>query len=482
MTALWTSDYAAAATGGCATRPWQAHSVSIDSRTLEPGALFVALKDVRDGHEFVADALKRGAAAAMVSRVPEGLAEDAPLLIVDDVLRGLEALASAARARTTAKVIGITGSVGKTSTKEMLRAILAGQGKVHAAEKSYNNHWGVPLTLARMPADADFAVIEIGMNHPGEIAPLARLADLDAALVTTVAPAHLAAFGRVENIAREKASIMQGLRPGGVAVLNADIPTSETLFDAARTRGARIVGFGEKGSEATLLVSTPQNGQTVAQARMTGPDGAVHPLLFKLQSPGKHFAMNGLAALAVAAALGVDLALAAGDLGRWAPYEGRGARETILLDIVHDGMTLELIDDSYNANPASVGAALDMLAAIAPVDGIGRVSRGRRIAILGDMLELGADEMTLHAALAEHPAMASVDVIHCVGARSHALWEALPAERRGQWCQDSAEMAAEMRHLLDAGDIVLVKGSLGIRLSRVVDAIRKLGQVRPQET
>ncbi|MES2549061.1 MAG: UDP-N-acetylmuramoyl-tripeptide--D-alanyl-D-alanine ligase, partial [Pseudomonadota bacterium] len=191
---LWTSLDAAQATGGQVTKAWAASGVSIDTRTLQPGDLFVALKDARDGHEFVAQALEKGAAAALVSRIPDGVAADAPLLIVPDVLQALEALGGFARARTTAKVVGVTGSVGKTSTKEMLRAILSGQGKTHAAEASYNNHWGVPLTLARMPQDADFAVIEIGMNHPGEIAPLARLARLDVAMVTTVAPAHLEAF------------------------------------------------------------------------------------------------------------------------------------------------------------------------------------------------------------------------------------------------------------------------------------------------
>ncbi|MDV7142618.1 UDP-N-acetylmuramoyl-tripeptide--D-alanyl-D-alanine ligase [Tropicimonas sp. TH_r6] len=467
---LWTSEDAAAATGGRAPTPWQASSVSIDTRTLEPGALFVALKDVRDGHDFVAQALEAGAAAALVDRVPEGVSEDAPLLIVEDVLEGLEALGVAARARTKAKVIGITGSVGKTSTKEMLRAILSRQGKTHAAEKSYNNHWGVPLTLARMPADADYAVIEIGMNHPGEIAPLAKLADLDAAMVTIVAPAHLEAFENVEGIAREKATILEGLRPGGPAILNADLDTSPLLFDAARAKGADIMGFGEKGIDAELIHVLQQDGQTMVQARISGPNGASHPVVFKLQTPGRHFAMNGLGALAAASAVGADLAIAAHDLGLWLPFEGRGARETILLDPVEE-VGFDLIDDSYNANPASVGAALDMLATTAP--------KGRRIAILGDMLELGASEIELHAALADHPAMAGIAQVHCVGPRSRALWEALPARQQGRWCEESTEMAAKFHECVAPGDIVLVKGSLGIRLARVVDAIRKLGQSEP---
>ena len=230
---------------------------------------FVALKDVRDGHDFVAAALAKGAAAALVSRVPEGVAPDAPLLIVPDVLVALEGLGAFARARSRARVVGVTGSVGKTSTKEMLRAILAGQGKTHAAEASYNNHWGVPLTLARMPVDTDFAVIEIGMNHPGEIAPLARLAQLDVAMITTVAAAHLEAFASVDDIAREKAAIFEGLVPGGVAVFNADLETVPILRAVAEKAGARCIGFGASARadwrlldarilhEATVCRATP---------------------------------------------------------------------------------------------------------------------------------------------------------------------------------------------------------------------------------
>ena len=467
---LWTAAEAAAATGGHATTEWQASSVSIDTRTLAPGALFVALRDVRDGHDFVADALARGASAALVSHVPDGVPADAPLLIVPDVLAGLEALGRAARARTQARVIGITGSVGKTSTKEMLRAALSGQGKVHAAEKSYNNHWGVPLTLARMPRDADFAVIEIGMNHPGEIAPLARMADLDAAVITNVAPVHLEAFEDVEGIAREKAAIFEGLRPGGPAVINADLPTAPMLFAAAEARGARIIAFGETGRDARLIGADILENQTVVQARVTGLDGVSHPVVFKLQSPGRHFAMNGLAALTAATALGADLALAATDLGQWQPVAGRGSRRRIVLDFVDDA-AFELIDDSYNANPASVGAALAMLAAAAP--------RGRRIAIIGDMLELGPQEAALHADLAALPAIAVIDWMHCVGPRARALWEALPAAKRGHWSEDSAAMAGRVHELVAPGDIVLVKGSLGTRMARVVDGLVKLGQAAP---
>jgi UDP-N-acetylmuramoyl-tripeptide--D-alanyl-D-alanine ligase len=471
---LWTSSEAAAATGGRVTRDWQASGVSIDTRTLVKGDLFVALKDVRDGHDFVAQALAKGAAAALVSHVPEGVAAGAPLLLVPDVLQALAALGAAARARTKAKVVGVTGSVGKTSTKEMLRAILSGQGATHAAEASYNNHWGVPLTLARMPADTRFAVIEIGMNHPGEIAPLARLSRLDVALVTTVAPAHLEAFDSVEGIAHEKASIFDGLITGGTAIFNADIGTTPVLAAKAAAVGAIPVSFGKKaGADFQLLDARLCDDATVCRATRRG-----EPILFKVSSPGAHFALNALAALAVAEALGADPMIAAHDLGRWMPPAGRGQRERIVLDIVEETY-FDLIDDAFNANPASMAAALDMLIAAKPTDGIGRVGGGRRIAVLGDMLELGPTEARLHADIAHHPGLAAVHVIHCVGPRMRALHAALPRSQRGEWVETAPELAVRVRSLIDAGDILLVKGSKGSKVSLVVDALRKMGQGTP---
>ncbi|MCX7645155.1 MAG: UDP-N-acetylmuramoyl-tripeptide--D-alanyl-D-alanine ligase [Rhodobacteraceae bacterium] len=474
--ALWTSADIAAVTGGRATRSFAVSGLSIDSREIAPGDLFVALTAARDGHDFAADALARGAAGALVSRVPEGLAED-PLVIVPAVQPALEALGRAGRARARARVVGITGSVGKTSTKEMLRAVLGGQGSVHAAEKSFNNHWGVPLTLARLPAEADFAVVEIGMNAPGEIAPLARMAALDVAVITTVAPAHLAAFDSVAGIAHEKASILEGLRPGGVAILNRDIETWPILKAKAEAVGARIVTFGESAGADWRLVSAELAGDmTVVRAR--SPRGEV---LVRVMSSGRHFGLNALAVLAVAEAFGLDPAVAACDMGLWRPVAGRGMRERLVMDVVDDHLTFDLFDDAYNANPASVAAALDMLAAAAPRDGVGRIGRGRRIAILGDMLELGPTERELHAALARHPAMASVALVHCVGPLMRALHEALPASQRGEWHETAEGLAARAHTLIDAGDVVLVKGSKASRVSLVVEAIRRLGHPAQNE-
>ncbi|HET9069020.1 MAG TPA: Mur ligase family protein, partial [Amaricoccus sp.] len=288
--ALWTRDAAVAATGGECARDWSATGVSIDTRTLAPGDLFVALSAARDGHDFVAEALAKGAAAALVSRRPEGLAADAPLLLVPDVLEGLRALGGAARARFRGRVVAVTGSVGKTGAKEMLRTALGAQGSVHAADKSFNNHWGVPLTLARMPAEADFAVIEVGMNAPGEIAPLARLARPHVALVTTVEAVHLAAFRDVRGIAREKAAIFLGLEPGGVAVINRDIATYPILLAAARRAGARPVRFGRGGRPEFRLLEVKVGAvSTCARARARG-----RTFLYRLGVPGRHLAMNAL--------------------------------------------------------------------------------------------------------------------------------------------------------------------------------------------
>ncbi len=477
MTVLWSRDAAVAATGGASPRDWAATGVSIDTRSLMPGDLFVALSAARDGHDFVAEALGRGAAAALVARRPDGVAADAPLLVVPDVLAALRALGAAARARFAGRLVAVTGSVGKTGSKEMLRLALGAQGRVHAAEKSFNNHWGVPLTLARLPADADFAVLEIGMNAPGEIAPLAALARPDVAVITAIEAVHLAAFRDIRGIAREKAAIFGGLVPGGAAVMNRDTPTYPVLLAAARRAGARPVRFGRTGRPEFRLgeVLVGETGTSVA-ARAHG-----RPFLFRLGAPGRHLAMNALGVLAAVEALGGDVARAALALGHWQAPEGRGARWRVLLGPGGLDGAITLIDESYNANPAAMAAALEVFAGERPEDGMGRVSRGRRVAFLGDMLELGPHERELHAGLAAVPALDSVTTVHCAGTRMRALYEALPGRQRGEWFADATAMAARVRRLVDAGDIAMVKGSLGSRVGQVVEAIKSMGEARPAE-
>ncbi|MBA4491947.1 UDP-N-acetylmuramoyl-tripeptide--D-alanyl-D-alanine ligase [Paracoccus sp. S1E-3] len=450
--ALWTSEDAAAATGGRVTRDWQANGVSIDTRSLQPGDLFVALQAARDGHDFVAQALEKGAAAALVSHVPEGVAPDAPLLIVDDVLTGLEALGRAGRARMSGKVVGVTGSVGKTSTKEMLRSALAGQGKIHAAEASYNNHWGVPLTLARMPADTDFAIIEIGMSNPGEIAPLAKMARPHAALITTIAPAHMAAFGDLDGIAREKAAIFTGLTPAGAAIIPTSLPSTPILREAADDAGAPILSFGDAG-EARLISSTPEGDLLRVRGALSGK-----PINFTLRSVGPHFANNAMGVLATVSAIGADVIEAAKHLADWLPPQGRGA--------VEDLGSVRLIDDAFNANPSSMRAGLGTLA---------RLQGQRRVAILGDMLELGVEEDALHAALADDPAMEKIDLVHAAGPRMQHLMQALPPEKRGLWAESADALALRLDEMIQPGDTVLIKGSKGSYISRVVEAMRKAG-------
>jgi UDP-N-acetylmuramoyl-tripeptide--D-alanyl-D-alanine ligase len=473
MTPLWTAAEVLAATGGQGVGGWVATGVSIDTRTLHPGEMFVALQAARDGHEFVAAALAAGAAAAMVSRAPDGVARHR-LVLVADVQLALEALGRAARARSRARIAAVTGSVGKTSTKDMLRAALQGQGRTHAAVESYNNHWGVPLTLARMPVDTDFGIFELGMNHPGEIAPLAAQVRPHAAMITTIAPAHLEAFadhGGLDGIAREKGSIFSGLQPGGVAVLPGDLPQTGILRACAD--GFRQVTFGlGAANHHRLSAIHVAAGATCAQGRAWR-----QPILLKVQTEGRHFAVNALGALAVATALGADRAQSLMGLAQWRPPAGRGTRERLILTRGSGADAIDLIDDAFNANPASLSAALAVLAGTQPEDGVGRLARGRRIAILGDMLELGPDELALHAAMAEDPGMATVDLVHCAGPRMAALHSALPPAKRGRLADRAEDLLPEAGRLMDAGDVVLVKGSKGSRISLVVDAIRKLGHV-----
>lgn len=455
---LWTGAEAQAATGGQGPADWSASGVSIDTRTLAPGDLFVALSAARDGHEFVAQALANGAAAALVSRVPENVPADAPLLVVPDVQAALEALGQAARARSAARIGAITGSVGKTSCKEMLRAALAGQARVHAAVASYNNHWGVPLSLARMPADTEIGIFEIGMSAPGEIAPLARQVRPDVALITTIAPAHIAAFGDLEGIAREKASIAQGLSADGALIINADLPSSSILRAAF---AGQVTGFGEKPEADWRL-----QGLELAPGRTQFElSGAVKGQV-TLAAEGRHLATNAVGVLAMAVALGGTLGASIEGLAQWAPPTGRGARQQVPLP--GDAGVFELIDDAFNANPASMAAALEVLAATRP--------KGRRIAVLGDMYELGDDELAQHRAFASHNALRGIDLVHCVGSRMRALHEALPQAKRGLWWPEAHQAADAVPPLIKAGDCVLIKGSKSSEVSCVVDALAKLAK------
>jgi UDP-N-acetylmuramoyl-tripeptide--D-alanyl-D-alanine ligase len=461
---LWTSSAMAAAMRAQANGvlPEAVTGISIDSRTLAPGEAYFAIKgDVHDGHEFVAAALKSGAALAVVeSAQREKFAPDAPLLVVDDVLAGLVDLAHVARARLGAQVIAVTGSVGKTSTKEALRRVLGAQGETHASVASFNNHWGVPLSLARCPASVRFAVFEIGMNHPGEIEPLVKMVRPQIAIITTVEPVHLEFFAGIEAIADAKAEIFEGLEPGGAVVLNRDNSQFARLEGRATKLGvSRIVSFGaDKKSDARLIDISLHPACSAVHADILGQE-----VTYKLGIPGRHMAINSLAVLAAASLAGADLALASLSLSQIEPAAGRGVRRT--LDVA--GGEATLIDESYNANPASMAAALGVLgqAAVGP--------RGRRIAVLGDMLELGPTSADLHRGLNDAIKANHIDLVYCCGPLMRNLWDALSTGKRGGYADSAASLEAEAVVAIRAGDAIMVKGSLGSKMKTIVNALEK---------
>lgn len=452
---LWVAEEAALATGGRARGDWSAFGVSIDTRTLEKGDLFLALNGVRDGHDFVPAALEKGAAAAMVSLHPKNVALDAPLLLVGNTQTGLEALGRASRARSTARIVAVTGSAGKTTTKEMLRVMLATCGRVAASAASYNNHWGVPLSLARMGRDTAYGVFEIGMNHAGEIRFLGQQVRPHVAVITTIAPAHLEYFGSVDAIADAKGEIFECIEHGGTAILPGDNPQFERLKAHAQSAGvARILVFGTQQNASARLVATEpyRDGQKLI-AEIEGKRVACI-----VGAAGTHIAMNAVAALLAARELGADMNAAMDALAGFAALKGRGARSAL--------GEIELIDESYNANPASMAAALDLLGQTQP-----KVS-GRRIAVLGDMLELGEKSTDLHRDLAGAVGAARADLVFLCGQKMVALWQALPQNIRGGYAETSSALAPELVRHLRAGDVVLVKGSFGIKMSVIIDALK----------
>jgi UDP-N-acetylmuramoyl-tripeptide--D-alanyl-D-alanine ligase len=469
MTALWSEAELTAALGSGASVPPSAPigGVSIDSRTLEPGDLFFAIKGAtHDGHDHVARAFEAGAAAAVVSRERAAqLAAVGPVFAVDDTLKAMERLGVAARARSKARIVAVTGSVGKTTVKEMLRAMLTACGETHASAASYNNHWGVPLTLTRLPASACFGVLEMGMNHASEIAPLTRTARPHAALVTTIAPVHIEYLGSLEAIADAKAEILLGLEPSGTAVLNRDAPQFERLMKAAAARGARVLRFGRGADcDARLLKVQAIDGGSRVKTRILGRE-----LRFKLGAPGLHMAENALGALLAAEALGADIDACAAALRHFSPQKGRGERFSVPTP---DGPAT-IIDESYNANPASMRAALALLASAEPGP------KGRRIAVIGDMLELGPKAVAMHAELAADLSASNVDLLFGAGPLTRALYDAAPASMRAAWRERSSDLTDDVARTLRAGDVAMVKGSNGSRMGPLVAALRDRFAQRP---
>lgn len=458
---LWTLDALVAATGGKldGDAAGAVAGVSIDTRTLNPGDLFVALTAERDGHDFVGKALAAGAAAALVRT---GFVRPGPgaLVRVEDPLRALERLGVAARARTKARVLAVTGSVGKTGTKEALRLCLSRLGATHASEKSYNNHWGVPLTLARMPAQVRYGVFEIGMNHAGEITPLSRMVRPEIAIITTVGPVHIEFFPDEEAIADAKAEIFAGLQNGGTAILNRDNRHFERLAAHARKAGAgRIIDFGRMAEAfARPLEIVAEHGGSRVRALIDGAEVA-----YRIGAPGEHHVMNSLAVLSAVKLLGGDLGLAAEALAEASATEGRGAR----IELKAGRGRVLLIDDSYNANPVSVRAALASFASTP------RADYARRVVVLGDMRELGIRSAELHADLVNPVIASGADTVLACGPYMANLYEKLPARLRGGYAASSEELRESVIKAVQPGDVVMIKGSLGSRMGPLVAALKE---------
>jgi UDP-N-acetylmuramoyl-tripeptide--D-alanyl-D-alanine ligase len=451
------------ATGGTCPGEWSATGVSIDSRSVQQGDLFVALLgEVGDGHDYVADAIAKGAVAAVVSKAIEGV-ENEKLLVVEDTLKAMEALGKASRARSGAKIIGITGSVGKTGTKEMLTTALSVQGQTHSSKKSYNNHWGVPLSLSSMHAGSDFGIFEMGMNHLGEITPLTKMVQPHIAIITTIAPVHLGNFENgIDDIAKAKAEIFDGVVKGGMAVLNRDIDQFEFLKQTAEEKGLQVFSFGEHKEADAKIVSCLEaaNGSRI-KADIYGEE-----VTYTLQIAGRHIACNSLAVLLAVKLADGDVKTAAQALARQEPIIGRGKREKIDIGDSHNPVTL--IDESYNASPIAMRAAFKVLALVDPGRG------GRRIAVLGDMLELGPESDSLHAELALPLKAANVDLVYTCGKHMKKLYDKLPANQKGDHTESSKELAQIVPDVLIPGDVVMVKGSLGSKMGLIVEALRAL--------
>ncbi|RAK51290.1 UDP-N-acetylmuramoyl-tripeptide--D-alanyl-D-alanine ligase [Phenylobacterium deserti] len=455
---LWTSDEIAAATGGAlAGEAFQATGVSIDTRTIEPGDLFVALAGVRDGHEFVEQALAKGAAGVLATQPVS-----APAIMVEDTLKALELLGEASRDRAPAKRGAVTGSVGKTSVTQAIMAGLKLAGRAHSSIKSYNNHIGVPLTLARMPRDAERAVFEIGMNHAEEIRPLSRMVRPHAAVITTVGPVHVENFPEGEvGVARAKAEIFSGLEPGGIAILNADNHWFHVLKQEAESVGALVRTFGTgEGCDARLIDFQAAEGNAFVQARLHGK-----AMDFPILQTGAHWGLNSMAVLLMLEALDVDLNDSLAALGSFEPLAGRGAERAIRIA----GGAFTLIDESYNANPISMRSAMATLG--------GRKTSGRKIVVLTDMLELGEEAPAFHKGLAEPIEAASIDLVFCAGPLMKSLWDALPSTRRASYAETAAELAPLVARAVEPGDVVMVKGSNGSKAGAVAAALAALDAV-----
>ena len=471
MTILWTAQEIEQATGGKATGPFEATGVSIDTRTLKIGEVYIALKgDALYGHDYVEAAFRAGASAAIVKK---GFTCAGTLVHVDDTMTALEKLGTASRARSTAKIIAVTGSAGKTGTKEMLSIVFSALGKTHASKKSFNNHWGVPLSLANMPKDTDYGIFELGMNHAGELTKLTAQVKPHIAIITTIEPVHIEFFKNAEAIADAKAEIFTGMGKEGIAILNLDNPHFARLNAHAEKAGVgKVFSFGEdEEAQSRMIDCSLHADSTKVTADILG-----ERVKYKLNIPGKHIALKSLRALTAVKAAGGNLDIAVEALKNSEPIEGRGNR--ILVTIAENQPPFTIINESYNANPASMMAAFEVFAMVEPAPG------GRRIAVLGDMLELGKEGPLLHAGLANPLLKAKADLLFCCGPLMDALYQMLPPDWHGGHTKDSQMLAPLVTAIAKPGDVFLIKGSAGSKMSYVVQALQAMAlpQTKTKET
>lgn len=465
MKTVWTAEKVLCAVRGQSlhTQDWTASGVSIDSRTVQTGDLFVAIKGPSlDGHNYVRAAFDAGAIAAIVEHQPPQVPPDAPLLFVEDTFAALQDLGRVARANSQARIVAVTGSVGKTSSKEQLRLMLGAVDETYATQGSLNNQWGVPLSLSRLPPSARFGVFEIGMNHAGELGPLSREVKPHVALITNIEAVHLEHFASTEAIADAKAEIFLGMDPAGIAVINRDSPHYARLLAAARTQGLkRVLSFGhDPKSDACMVSQTTDENGTSVEAIILGDK-----ISYRLNTLGAHFAYNALGTLLSCAALGADITVCADALSAYRPPAGRGTRQTLLLK---DGGAIILIDETFNASPVATHAAIKVLGQIKPE------REGRRILVLGDMRELGATASSLHAALADTIFENKIDVVHCCGELMTHLHDVLPPAMQGKLRMTSDELAPLVALDVQDGDVLLVKGSHSMHMEKIIQALRSV--------
>ncbi len=452
---LWNSKEAEKATGGKSIISWKAYGVSIDSRKISKGDLFLAIKgDHFDGHNFVKDALAKGAAAAVVDRIPKGIKKDAPLLIVSNVTVALHDLAKYSRSRMNGKIIAVTGSVGKTSTKEMLALAFKGQGGVYYTEGNLNNHYGLPLSLARMPKNTAYGIFEIGMNHAGEISPLSKLAKPDVAIITNIEAVHLEFFDSLQGIADAKSEILDGVAAKGAAIINFDNQFYSYLKNIAKNKKGikNIISFGSKaGADYQLKQYSEKDSKAEIKSNLEKK-----VFNYKLGICGKHQAINSLAVLAAVRFVGADIKKAGHNLTKCQAKPGRGKISKIRIG----KKNITVIDDCYNASPASVSAALDKFGSMQV--------RGRKLAVLGDMFELGSNAPSLHKNISEKIIANNINQLFVAGNLMLNLYKAVPESIRGGHAVDSTSLASLLKKALQDGDVLLVKGSRGMKMENVI--------------